>query len=49
MEKAAATPEYRKFLEENFAAKDSFLPADKAEAYLAAQVGDMKATMAQKQ
>jgi tripartite-type tricarboxylate transporter receptor subunit TctC len=49
MAKAAATPEYQKFLADNFAAKDSFLPADKAEPYLEAQVADMKATMAQKQ
>jgi tripartite-type tricarboxylate transporter receptor subunit TctC len=49
MAKAAATPEYRKFLEDNYAAEDSFLPADKAEPYLEAQVADMKATMAQKQ
>jgi tripartite-type tricarboxylate transporter receptor subunit TctC len=49
LQKAAATAEYQKFLEENYAAKDSFLPADKAQAYLAAQVADMKATMAQKQ
>jgi tripartite-type tricarboxylate transporter receptor subunit TctC len=47
--KAAATPEYQKFLEENFSAKDSFIPADKAEPYLAAQVADMKAAMVQKQ
>jgi len=49
MAKAAATPEYQKFLEENYAAKDSFLPADKANAYLAAQVEDMKGAMVQKQ
>jgi len=49
MAKVAASPEYRKFLEENFAAKDSFLPADKAVPYLEAQVADMKGAMAQKQ
>ena len=49
MQKAAATPEYQKFLEDNYAAKDSFLPADKANAYLAAQVEDMKGAMVQKQ
>jgi len=48
MAKVAATPEYQKFLEENFSAKDSFIPADKAEAYLAAQVADMKTAMMQK-
>ena len=46
--KAVATPEYQKFLEENFSAKDSFLPADKAEPYLAAQVADMKSAMVEK-
>jgi tripartite-type tricarboxylate transporter receptor subunit TctC len=49
MAKVAASPEYQKFLEENFAAKDSFLPADKAVPYLEAQVADMKGAMAQKQ
>ncbi|HTL76483.1 MAG TPA: tripartite tricarboxylate transporter substrate binding protein [Casimicrobiaceae bacterium] len=48
MAKVAATPEYQKFLDENFAARDSFLPADKSEPYLAAQVADMKGAMAQK-
>jgi tripartite-type tricarboxylate transporter receptor subunit TctC len=46
--KAVATPEYQKFLEDNFAAKDSFIAADKAEPYLAAQVADMKTAMAEK-
>jgi tripartite-type tricarboxylate transporter receptor subunit TctC len=46
MEKVAANPEFQKFLEENYSAKDSFLAADKAEAYLAAQVQDMKQAIA---
>ena len=49
MAKVAGTPEYQKFLEDNYAAKDSFLPADKSEAYLEAQVADMKAARVQKQ
>ena len=48
MAKVSANPEFRKFLEENYSAKDSFLPADKAEAFLAAQVEDMKASMVKK-
>jgi putative tricarboxylic transport membrane protein len=46
MAKAAADPEFQKFLAENYSAKDSFLPADKSEAYLATQVDDMKAAIA---
>ena len=49
MAKVSANPEFQKFLEENYSAKDSFLPADKADAYLAAQVEDMKSALAQKQ
>jgi tripartite-type tricarboxylate transporter receptor subunit TctC len=48
MGKVAANPEFQKFLEENFSAKDSFIPTDKAKAYLEAQVDDMKATIAKK-
>ena len=48
MAKVAAEPEYKKFLEEQFAAKDSFIPADKAEAFLQAQLADMKASMVKK-
>jgi tripartite-type tricarboxylate transporter receptor subunit TctC len=46
--KAVATPEYQKFLEENFSAKGSFIPADRAEPYLEAQVADMKSAMVEK-
>jgi tripartite-type tricarboxylate transporter receptor subunit TctC len=49
LQKVSATPEFQKFLEENYSAKDSFLPADKAETYLAAQVDDMKEAMVKKQ
>ena len=49
LQKVSANPEFQKFLEENYSAKDSFLPADKAEPYLAAQVEDMKEAMAKKQ
>jgi tripartite-type tricarboxylate transporter receptor subunit TctC len=49
LQKVSANPEFQKFLDENYSAKDSFLPADKAEPYLEAQVADMKAAMAQKQ
>jgi tripartite-type tricarboxylate transporter receptor subunit TctC len=48
MAKVAATPEYRKFLEEQHAADDSFVPAEKAQAYFQAQLADMKAAMAKK-
>ena len=48
MAKVAATPEYRKFLEDQYAADDSFVPAGKAEAFLQAQLADMKATMVKK-
>jgi tripartite-type tricarboxylate transporter receptor subunit TctC len=49
LQKVSANPEFQKFLEENYSAKDSFLPADKAETYLAAQVDDMKEAMVKKQ
>ena len=48
MTRVAETPEYRKFLDDNFAAKNSFIPSGKAEAYLAAQVADMKAVSTNK-
>jgi tripartite-type tricarboxylate transporter receptor subunit TctC len=48
MARVAATDEYKKFLEEQYAAADSFVPADKAVAFLQAQLGDMKAAMAKK-
>lgn len=48
MAKAAATPEYRKFLDDNFAASDSFIPAGKAEPFLQAQVADMKTVLVDK-
>ena len=48
MAKVAATDEYKKFLEENYAATDSFIPADRAQAYFQAQLADMKAAMVKK-
>lgn len=45
---AAATPDYKKFLEEQFADKDSYIPADKSGAFLQSQLADMKATLANK-
>jgi tripartite-type tricarboxylate transporter receptor subunit TctC len=48
MAKVAATDEYRKFLEEQYAASDSFLPADRAQAFMQAQLADMKAAIAKK-
>jgi tripartite-type tricarboxylate transporter receptor subunit TctC len=43
--KVAATEEYKKFLEEQYAASDSFIPADKAVSFLQRQLEDMKAAM----
>ena len=48
MAKVSANPEFQKFLEENYSAKESFLPADKAEGFLAAQVQEMKDSMVKK-
>jgi tripartite-type tricarboxylate transporter receptor subunit TctC len=48
MAKVAATDEYKKFLEEQYAASDSFIPADRAPAFMQAQLADMKAAMAKK-
>jgi len=48
MAKVAATEEYRKFLEEQYAASDSFIPADRAVAFMQAQLADMKAAMVKK-
>jgi tripartite-type tricarboxylate transporter receptor subunit TctC len=45
MAKVAATDEYKKFLEEQYASSDSFVPADKAVAFLQAQLADMQAAM----
>lgn len=41
--KVAADPEYKKFLDEQFADPNSFIDASKADAYLAEQLADMKA------
>lgn len=41
--KVAAEPEYKKFLEEQFADPNSFVDSSKAGAYLAEQLADMKA------
>ena len=46
--KVAATGEYRKFLEDQYAASDSFVPADRAQSFLQAQLADMKAAMAKR-
>ncbi len=48
MAKVAATDEYKKFLKENFSADDSFIPADRAGAYLQQQVDDMRAALVKK-
>jgi tripartite-type tricarboxylate transporter receptor subunit TctC len=45
MAKVAATDEYKKFLDEQYAASDSFVPADKAVSFLQAQLADMRAAM----
>jgi len=46
--KVAATDEYKHFLEEQYASADSFIPADKAVAFMQAQLADMKAAMVKK-
>jgi len=48
MAKVAATPEYKTFLEEQYADKHSYIPSAKAESFLKAQLADMKATMVKK-
>ena len=48
MAKVAASDEYKKFLEEQFASADSFIPADKAKPFLQTQLADMKAAMVKK-
>jgi tripartite-type tricarboxylate transporter receptor subunit TctC len=48
MAKVAATDEYRKFLEEQYAASDSFIPADRAQSFMQAQLADMKAALVKK-
>jgi tripartite-type tricarboxylate transporter receptor subunit TctC len=45
MAKVAATDEYRKFLQDQYAATDSFVAADKAGAYLQQQVEDMRTAL----
>ncbi len=44
--KVAATPEYKKFLEEQYGFDDSFVDATKAPAYVQEQLDDMKKTLA---
>jgi tripartite-type tricarboxylate transporter receptor subunit TctC len=44
--KVAATPEYKKFLDEQLADPDSFEDATKAPAFVAQQLEDMKKTVA---
>lgn len=44
--KVAASPEYKKFLEEQFGFEDSFVDASKAPAYVQQQLDDMKKTLA---
>jgi tripartite-type tricarboxylate transporter receptor subunit TctC len=46
MAKVAAHPEFKEFLENQYAAKDSYIPADKAEAYFRTQLADMKSAQA---
>lgn len=46
MAKVAAHPEFKEFLEEQYAAKDSYIPADKAQAYFKTQLADMKSAQA---
>ena len=46
MAKVAAAPEYKQFLEDQYAAKDSYIPAGKAEAYFKKQLADMKSAQA---
>ena len=46
MAKIAAHPEFKEFLEEQYAAKDSYIPADKAQAYFKTQLADMKSAQA---
>ncbi|HSN21359.1 MAG TPA: tripartite tricarboxylate transporter substrate binding protein [Usitatibacter sp.] len=48
MAKVAATDEYKKFLEAQYAADDSFIAADKAGAFLQQQLADMKAAIGKK-
>lgn len=48
MAKVAATDEYKKFLKDQYAAEDSFIPADRAGQYLQVQVDDMRAALARK-
>ena len=48
MAKVAATDEYRKFLHDQYAADDSFIPAGRAGAYLETQLADMRAALAKK-
>jgi len=48
MAKVAATDEYKKFLQEQYSASDSFIPADRAAAYLQTQVDDMRTALAKK-
>ncbi len=42
LSKVAATPEFKKFLEEQFASPDSFIDASKAGAFVKEQLDDMK-------
>ena len=46
MAKVAAEPEFQKFLHEQYAAADSFVPAGEAGAFLQTQLADMKAAKA---
>jgi len=48
MAKVADSAEYKHFLAEQYAASDSFVPADKAVAFLHAQLEDMKSAMVKK-
>jgi tripartite-type tricarboxylate transporter receptor subunit TctC len=46
--KCAATDEFKKFLADQYADPQSFIPADRAGAFLKQQVADMKAALAKK-
>jgi len=46
--KCAATDEYKKFLQEQYADPQSFIPADRAGEFLKQQIADMKAAMAKR-
>ncbi|MBM3301502.1 MAG: tripartite tricarboxylate transporter substrate binding protein, partial [Deltaproteobacteria bacterium] len=46
--KAAATPDYKAFLEEQFATADSYMDAEKTAKFVSVELESMKATWAAK-